>query len=200
MWAAYYENGEYAAIGKFLNGTKTGKWKYFFKDKRPRADGVYENGKKTGQWRIMNEEGILFKVNYNIDLLNGEFNIYSNVNKYKIASGRMNNNIPEGEWSIYINSDKEYLRMKGKYIKGKKDGIWTTYHEYRGNKIKSKHLYKYGKWEKLLTMYDENGNELSANQMTKFKYEGYLYDSDYNFYSKENIFNEKLKFETLFPK
>jgi len=59
----FYENGQIAQVGHFLNGKLEGEWKMFTPEGKKLAIGEYSQGKKSGKWFFW-KEGELSEVDY----------------------------------------------------------------------------------------------------------------------------------------
>ena len=82
-------------------------------------------------------------------------------------SGKINGKIKNGKrnglWTVY--HDNGQLHSKGKYKNGNKEGLWEVYH--RNGKLQSKGEYKNGNEEGLWEWYFDNGGIMNAGY---FKY------------------------------
>jgi antitoxin component YwqK of YwqJK toxin-antitoxin module len=86
MQVAYYESGQKRREGKFLDGFRDGRWRYWYEDGtlwvdgfykkgaqsgpvkyfhpngEKKSEGNYENGIRTGVWKFWDEKGLELKV------------------------------------------------------------------------------------------------------------------------------------------
>jgi len=91
-----------------------------------------------------------------IDKKNGHLNIYfPGTNSIK-ASGQVKNYKMTGEWSFYSkNTDSTYLKCKGSFIDGFKNGKFTTY--YPNGKVKQISFYRKGILNGHVSTFAKNG-------------------------------------------
>lgn len=127
--------------GEYYNGKKSGKWiKYMYDEKM--GEGYYTADKRSGLWNWYclygkNKGKVMFKSNY----LNGEMNgLLETFFQYNTVNGSdqdsisnyeyipchnkeyFKNNELDGE-AVYADSNDVILR-KGRYVMGKKEGVW----------------------------------------------------------------------------
>lgn len=53
----YYENGQLAKIGKYVNGKKEGEWKIYYKNGQLCRSGMYRDGSEIGSWDLYDDNG-----------------------------------------------------------------------------------------------------------------------------------------------
>jgi antitoxin component YwqK of YwqJK toxin-antitoxin module len=56
-----FKDGTLASVGEYVNGEKTGEWKYYLRNGLLKAIGEYSNGKLTGEWKWYRENGNLMQ-------------------------------------------------------------------------------------------------------------------------------------------
>lgn len=111
----YDENGEEVSKGEFVEGTEEGHW--FYRRNSAVEEGDYTDGMRTGVWRSWYQPGVISaKIEYDQDLMNGEYTIY------------------------YENG---VIKRTGKCINGERDGIWYDYDD--TGELMLTTLYKEGK-------------------------------------------------------
>jgi uncharacterized protein len=123
-WTEFYETGEKEANGEYLNGKKTGLWKYYFRNGKTEQTGAYNtNGKPEGNWKWYYESGNLRKEdNFMKSKLNGQYIELSDSGKI-IIKGEYVDGEEEGEWIYHVGDEKE----TGSYVAGKREGEWKHY-------------------------------------------------------------------------
>jgi antitoxin component YwqK of YwqJK toxin-antitoxin module len=174
-WTEYYEDGEKAGEGYYLNNLRQGEWKFYFKDGRLEQTGKYDQkGRPDGKWRWFYESGNLKKEDhFKNGLLNGPYVEKSDSGKV-IIQGEYIDGEEEGEWLYEVGDNKEI----GSYVGGKREGLWKHYTDevlyFEGNyiegnpngdftyyweneKIKEKGKYIMGKKEGDWNIYDYDG-------------------------------------------
>ncbi len=124
----YYNNGELAAEGKYINQQKDSIWtSYSYYSKKITATDSYKNGLKNGLSIMYYEDGkITEKQSYINGVKEGISEQYfpnSNLKQSLIYK----NGRPEGEYkSYYVNGA---LYSKGSFKNGLKNGKWEFYNE-----------------------------------------------------------------------
>ena len=154
-----YDNGQKKLNGRYRNGIKNGKWKWWSEDGKMDSSGTYKIGIKDGKWIHFTDIGNgKYEVKYtkgNIDLVTFTDNL-----------GQTYSGIPVNE---ELKADGQYLYQEHEYnfskypeafatIKnGELDGLVTRWHE-NGQK-KWEATLKDGKPDGLLTRWYENGQK-----------------------------------------
>jgi antitoxin component YwqK of YwqJK toxin-antitoxin module len=101
--------GSVKLVGHYSNGKKSGVWEYFSEDGILLISGNYKNGVKDGIWKdywYSEEPTLHFQVTYE------------------------NGKIIDGPFESYYENGKPF--MTGNYNKGRKHGIWKSYHYENG--------------------------------------------------------------------
>lgn len=58
-FAEYYQNGNLASEGFYVDGLEDGYWKDYHENGKIAAEGYYSKGNETGKWRYYDEQGEL---------------------------------------------------------------------------------------------------------------------------------------------
>jgi antitoxin component YwqK of YwqJK toxin-antitoxin module len=166
------ENGKKTSVkhGKFIGYHNTGQIS---------AEGNYEFGKKSGLWREYTQKGDLYKENfYKEGKIHGINNSYNNEGKIEQKSefyedieidGKKYHHVFHGMKENYKGNGK--LDRKEKYIYGKKEGTWESYHA-NGN-VREINTYKNNLQIGKALAYDEEGNK--------------IFDVNYNIIKKDTV-------------
>lgn len=101
----FYTNGNLESERNFLNGKEHGAYKRYTLDGKLKMDENYENGKKVGKQMICYS---------------------SNLNDYIETSNYSSLGKLDGEF-LQVYTDTKNVKVKGKYIKGQKTGVWKYY-------------------------------------------------------------------------
>jgi len=185
----YNANGQITSILTYSKDGKSAECKMYYVKGELRATGYYYEKKKDKQWLYYSQSGekLIAEENYNKGLKHGRWRIY-------FDNGKVSSEVfwkdghKEGKWLEYFkNGNKrldanyhndllvgDYVQYsiaetplkKGKYVKGKQDGIWVTYDD-KGHKIKVDYyhlgwLYKEEFYTKnVLTKTIEHGGKLN---------------------------------------
>ena len=189
---SFYENGKEELNGRFRNGIKNGKWKWWNDDGGIDSTGNYKNGIMHGRWQFYFSNPLMSLLEKNFQ---GNMN---GMGQYKDGNGtdRGNTGIPRhgrhGKWTFWYESGvlKEKQNWKngkvyglntvwyengqkwseGTYKDGKLDGKWTGWYD---NGQKSYEVtYKDGKLDGLWTICYKNGQKKSEGTFKDGKKDG----------------------------
>ena len=154
-----FENGKKSAI-------KNGPYVGYHSTGQVSQEGNYDYGKKSGLWREYNQKGDLTKETfYKNDKIYGLNNNYNSEGKLETKSefyeeieidGKKLLNVYNGIKERYNSNGK--LESKEKYIYGKKDGDWESYHP-NGN-LKEIKSYKNNLQIGKANAFDADGNTI----------------------------------------
>jgi antitoxin component YwqK of YwqJK toxin-antitoxin module len=147
-WNYFFDDGEVKSEGLYQNNRQIGEWRFFFRGGKPEQIGNFSNGVLSGIWKWFYENGKDLRIeNYVKGKRDGNFFEFSEngdtVTKGLYVEGEMN-----GFWSI----DAGDVREEGNYVNDMKEGLWKTYYAngtlaYQGNYIQGnpdgKHIYYY---------------------------------------------------------
>ena len=124
-WKEFYESGEKEGEGEYVNGKKTGSWKFYFRNGRTEQTGLYDgHGKPDGIWKWYYDSGTIRKEdNFKHGVMNGSYVELSDSGKV-IIKGEYVDGEEEGEWIYEVGDEKQV----GSYIAGKREGIWKHYY------------------------------------------------------------------------
>jgi antitoxin component YwqK of YwqJK toxin-antitoxin module len=137
----FHENGNIAAIGKYINNEKDSVWSYYsYYEKNLQTRENYKNGKKHGKTLVYYESGQVYdetqwengklqgewsqyfqngnlkmRAYYENDMLHGSFNVYFDNNEPEIV-GLYENNLRHGKWIFYNQEGEQLLQLD--YEKG----------------------------------------------------------------------------------
>jgi antitoxin component YwqK of YwqJK toxin-antitoxin module len=115
----------------FQNGKNHGPAKIYWIGKQQLlAEGYYENGRKTGPWVEYSTEGFVLKEEtYHKGILHGPFKLHqvamSMTRSYLRTRGAYINGLREGRWESFGENGR--LAEEGRYLHDKKDGPWKSY-------------------------------------------------------------------------
>lgn len=148
-WAHYDEDGKVLSAGSYFDGEKNGEWKEHFE----KLEGFYRTGNytsdgKTGVWRVIDSVGHVFQEEIFRQNQLVEISDFKTLKGISLKSGNLKNG--RGRRIIY---DAEGNRLeKGRYLRGKRQGLWYTYYP-NTNLVASKGSYsageKLGTWKYL---------------------------------------------------
>ncbi|MCB9014057.1 MAG: toxin-antitoxin system YwqK family antitoxin [Bacteroidales bacterium] len=128
----YYETGDLAAEGKYIDQVKDSVWNYYSTYDRRKA--VSENmllGKKNGvSYKYYAGNKASEYLEWKNDLKNGKWEQYYENGQVRLSGNYINGDL-DGDFVSY-NPDGS-LSITGKYKMGQMDGTWTYYDE-AGNK------------------------------------------------------------------
>ena len=103
---SYYKNGKIEESVEYINSMPHGKVVYYFQNGDTSEFGVVENDKKNGEWIGYYENGnLMYKHNWQNDLLKD---------------------------SAFDYFEDGTVKMKGFFVQGKADGIWSFYDSLTG--------------------------------------------------------------------
>ena len=60
----YFKNGTVSSEGEYINGSKTGEWKYYLVNGGLKAIGNYVNDEMDGHWKWYRENGNLMQTGF----------------------------------------------------------------------------------------------------------------------------------------
>ncbi len=122
----FYEDGNLAAEGVYINEKKDSVWKYFsFYDQHLTSARTYSNGLKDGISTIYFPNGNIAETyTYRNDLRHGPWKQYYTDGSLKVVS-EFENDLRSGEFVFYSpNGQKE---ITGNYYKNRMHGEWVFY-------------------------------------------------------------------------
>jgi len=112
QWKSWYENGNLESDGEFnMKGEEEGEWRYYHQNGKIKNVANYENGKL---------KSIVYYKNDRID----------GIVEYDKSGKLLHKSIFEngsGDWKLYWSNGK--VSEEGKYVSGRKDGVWKKYRE-----------------------------------------------------------------------
>lgn len=137
----YWQNGEVAAKGEYLNMKRHGAWSYFsYYDKHLSYKASYKNGLKDGVAESYFQDGtVAERVNYKENRRNGKWQQFYPSGKLKIDS-QYNNDKLHGAFTLYY--PEGTIETTGAYLNGRSDGTWRHL-TVEGDEV-SKVIYKNG--------------------------------------------------------
>ena len=124
---------------------KTGKWNYYWPNKKIEKTGYYKQGKKDSIWKYYYLDGRI---------------------KQK---GKFKSNVPDQEWSWWYNNNQ--LKRKETYINGKEIGFVYEYDSSGGILTKGKYVFgdREGEWYYIINDYMEEGSYIGGMKTGKWK-------------------------------
>ncbi|MFO7658475.1 MAG: hypothetical protein R6W78_15565 [Bacteroidales bacterium] len=119
----YNDSGVKIAEGRINpDGSKEGKWKYFYSSGIIKSEGVYENNREQGKWKFFYKNKSIEQTgDFRNGLLNGIWTWYFDDGKVRKEEGYFNGE-EEGESIEYDRNGN--IVSKGEYIEGEKEGFW----------------------------------------------------------------------------
>lgn len=165
-WKEFFESGELYGEGNYIDGKKTGEWKFFYRYGKSEQIGKYNaSGKPEGTWKWFYESGnIKREEQLKNGIANGFFQELSDSGKV-IVKGNFIDGEEDGEWFYEVNDDK----VIGTYVNGKKEGIWKNYF---GDKMYFEGSYIEGLQDGLQVYYWDNGRIKEKGSYIAGKKEG----------------------------
>lgn len=153
----YHENGNIAAVGKYINKIKDGEWKYYNEDGKLITVETYDLETKDGPFIVYYEDGKVYEEkNYANGELDGEkIRYYSNGQINYKALYRNGRRV--GDFFVYDVDGK--VLVYGKYVDDKRHGTWRFYEE--SGEFKGEIKYNYG--------IPENKEELEIQETKKLE-------------------------------
>jgi len=130
LYIAFYENGQKAGEGHFLDGKAQGLWTEWHRNGQKAGESRYQDGKQQGLGTSWYENG------------------------QKSGEGHVQNDKPQGLWTWWHENGQKMT--EGHFQDGIKQGLWTWWHE-NGQKSEEGHFLN-DKGRGLWTRWDENGN------------------------------------------
>jgi len=182
-WAYYWPSGKLRAEGAYERGepvgtwrlygedgalpsaidprTGTGLWQTFRFDGKLRATGKLVNGQREGEWKLWDDTGYRTEAAYCAGKLCGAWRHYASNDEYGYCHGELRmeaeyrDGVQHGEARAY-HPDGRTLDSRGRYVQGKKEGLWTYW--WGGGKKKGEGQFCTdafcGRW----TWWDSQGN------------------------------------------
>ena len=155
-WKEYYSEGILRAEGKYENGARVGKWKFYHLNEKLEQVGVYrKGGKPHGDWVWYYDNGAVRReetyINGNED---GNLIEYSEEGEI-IKQGEYIEGFKEGEWVI---NSGDYIE-KGNFVGGMMHGYWEGVYKSTG-KVAFKGEYLEDEPDGKHTFYYVNGKKM----------------------------------------
>jgi antitoxin component YwqK of YwqJK toxin-antitoxin module len=161
----YYENGKVKAVIKHGPNALRSEAFFYHENAKLMSHGIYRSQKKDSVWVHLNEDGfVTYTEEFKNDLLNGKRTIYflpeREGEKQRVSAIELyQNGLLQGEYVEYLISGT--VSLKGKYDKGKKIGVWESFHQ-NGQKM-SMERYKNGVPHGWCHAYDMKGSPTSSS-------------------------------------
>lgn len=134
----YYENGQVASKGKYVNGQGDGFWQYWFEDGNKKSEGAYVNGWKEGAWTYWQNGGARQSSgNYVAGKYDGKWTYYYEDDTKK-SEGIYSEGLGEGTW-IYYHQDGS-KKAEGAFLNDEKRDTWTYWYENGQIRSLEKHI------------------------------------------------------------
>jgi antitoxin component YwqK of YwqJK toxin-antitoxin module len=124
----YYNNGELAGEGNFIESMKDSVWKYYsYYDKSLKMIETYNKGIRNGITQKIFTNGVVAEVlNYTNNLKNGAWKQYYDNGTLKLETNFVNDK-RKGAFATYYLSGK--IESKGTFDNNKMQGDWVYYNE-----------------------------------------------------------------------
>jgi len=124
----YYNNGEIAAKGKFVNQKKDSLWEnYSYYTQKINSIDSYKEGKKHGTSKILYENGTVSEfISYEDGVKHGVWKQYFPSGVLKLQTQYKNGKLEGSYVSYYPNGA---VHLKGMYENNKKEGVWEKYND-----------------------------------------------------------------------
>lgn len=123
-WKEFYPDGTLKAEGSYLNGKKTGAWKYLHPNGKLEQTGVYDQiGRFQGTWKWFFDDGKLrIEEQYSHGKKDGLSSEYDEKGR-AIATGEYINDLEDAFWFVETGD----FREEGSYRDGLRNGWWNHY-------------------------------------------------------------------------
>jgi antitoxin component YwqK of YwqJK toxin-antitoxin module len=168
-WTYYYDDGKISHSGLYENDRINGKWIYYNQNGQIIQEVNYLRDHLNGEWTSWHENGNLYEKGfYTQDLKDGEWishhpngsvneelsykNDTVNIHNVWDESGQQIVTDGYGEFISYF--ENENIDTKGKIIKGKPQGLWTSYYE---DGKKREELFFENNTSKLMSFWTQEG-------------------------------------------
>tara|TARA_B100000902_G_scaffold365015_1_gene385505 strand:- start:316 stop:1839 length:1524 start_codon:yes stop_codon:yes gene_type:complete len=130
VFVQYFSNGKIYISGNFKNNIQTGLWRTFYLNGNIETEGEMLEGKRYKQWNYYHNSGKIKEVsNYNFEgKLDGDlisFDEYGTL----VSKANYKKNKIDGEYLEYYYDGN--IALRGYYILGYKDSVWTEYQPYK---------------------------------------------------------------------
>jgi antitoxin component YwqK of YwqJK toxin-antitoxin module len=124
----YYENGNMAAEGKYVNTVKDSIWKYYsYYDNTLALEESYSNGKRYGPMVYYYSNGLVSeRIEWENDVRHGYWVQYFNDGTLKLKAAYAKSKL-EGEFLVNHEDGTPYA--EGTYLDDQRHGLWTFYDE-----------------------------------------------------------------------
>lgn len=176
-WEYYFEDGEVKSSGLYENNRQQGEWKYFFKGGTNEQIGSFNRGVLNGRWDWFYPDGKKLRIeNFERGKRNGSFVEFS-----KSGDTLSVGNYIDGEKNGFWKTNYGDVVEEGNYVNDLKEGIWKTFYNsgklyYQGNYIQGnpdgKHTYYYEDGKIMEEQFYANG--IKEKNWYKFSPEGQL--------------------------
>ena len=141
----FYENGTEKLNGRYRNGIKNGKWKWWNEDGGLDSTGSYKNGLMHGQWEFYFSNGNLKG--------KGQYRDGDGGNPSELSGIPFNGR--HGRWTFWHENGQKSEEKT--YKKGKQDGLTTSWYENGQKNFEGTH--KNDELNGLTTRWYENGQK-----------------------------------------
>jgi antitoxin component YwqK of YwqJK toxin-antitoxin module len=148
----FYSNRKVKAIGKCVNGKKSGLWTSYFENGNVRSKGMIKNGFPLGQWVFYYRNG---NRKAEGEFISGQFELGC------AGSGNFRNvSVFNGEWNCWFEDGKMSASCTFKPNVDKLEKMNGLYTEWFSNgKKKEEGMYRNGEKNQQWTYWYENGNK-----------------------------------------
>lgn len=140
----------YRGEGRFKNGMRDGKWKFYYKEKGKNREPI---------------SGLCAVLNYKNGVVHGKITVYHQ-NGSVLLKTRARDGWLEGDYITYHETGD--IVTKGKFKNHKKNGFWTGYH-HQSNQIYTIRMYKDDVGEASYKEWDRDGFQVQDRVDNKLK-------------------------------
>ena len=125
QWQEFYPDGTLRAEGRYRNGRRVGRWRFYFPNGDLEQTGVFNNrGEHDGEWIWYHPNGQKHIVQtYANGLGDGRFTEFLDDGETVVVEGDYIEGERHGNWSI----TSGFERMEGRYRNGERHGRWRTH-------------------------------------------------------------------------
>lgn len=122
-WNYFYEDGQVKSVGNYINNRQEGEWNFFFQGGKTEQTGKFSKGMLNGEWKWFYHNGKIIRVeNFSDGKREGKY-LELNISGDTVVLGNYLNGEKDSLWITKFGEVKEI----GNYKKDLKEGIWKTY-------------------------------------------------------------------------
>lgn len=171
-WEYYFIDGKIEQVGNYLRGRAEGEWTWFYPNKQILRQEEYVDGFRDGPFVEYSDTGSVITKGGFIEGLRDGFWIYQ-LNDYR-EEGNYFDGLRTGEWTHYEKIEgKEMTIFSGNYENGLENGVHVYF--YKNGQEKRRGKYLGGKKEGIWDYLDERGKKIISIEYAsgvEIKYNG----------------------------